>query len=353
MSYNHQDLQNEINQLQNTIRRITYTTNTIKSQINCDTIDSSQGNVSNLDDIEYLQMQINNLNQKLTTLLSIKNVSDTRYQQIVSELDNIYTLVGNNYTNNNNNSETNNTIVCCTQQLIFTDTSGEHTYVIDNSNTVMIFLTMVGGGGGGGIGYVDQFYYYSGGGGGAGSAVFKVPITVSLGTILKIKIGKGGDTCLNVNGEKSYVKIIYPSGETNIIEVDGGLNGQPIINTNSQINPTLNTDVTGGNGGSGTINALNGQNGDNGEIAVPSFPNPQSGDGGDSAFSQGGDGGSNLFSRGGIGARSTDTNRIGKHGKFGSGGGGSLPRIITNQILSSGEVLSGLGGDGLVIIELV
>lgn len=372
----------EISQLQTTIRRLTNATYSIKEQLNCDPSNNHQNldHSSTLDEIDYLQMQINNINQKLTSLLSLKNVSDVRYQQLVSEVDNIYVLLENNYsslfnydcdTHNNNTSQ--NTSTCCYKQLVFTDPSEEYCYMIDNSEITMIFVTMVGGGGGGGIGYVDQFYYYSGGGGGAGSVIFKAPITVNVGCVVKIKVGKGGDTCANTNGGESYVKVVCPNGESNTITVSGGINAGPSINPNNEFSlsdPNLSTSVDGGDGGSGETSALTGESGGSGEIAVPSFPNPEAGSGGDSAFSIGGsggsntstnttetvhcagNGGSNLFSRGGRGAKSTDTSRIGRDGKFGSGGGGSLPRIITNtNLLSNNEKLSGLGGDGLVIIE--
>ncbi|CAH6421090.1 Hypothetical protein KVN_LOCUS130 [uncultured virus] len=200
-------------------------------------------------------------------------------------------------------------------------------------NVKNIFLTMIGGGGAGGIGYVQNYYYYSGGGGGAGAYLIKKPIAVNGGEIVSLKVGKGGIATQN-EGEESYIIIILGNIQ-NKYSIEGGKNGNP---------STIFRDnfLNGGSGGiSGYSSIQDGESGYDGEVNLPSQPNANGGNGANSYFGKGGTGG--YFNEENI------ISLIGKDGSYGSGGGGSSPR--TNFDLNS--KLSGNGGDGFILIEMI
>jgi hypothetical protein len=337
--------------------------NNLNEKFNCgytntsmfDTIGTSNDAINNstnlresdilTENLEYIELQLNYLNQKFERILTLKDTSDNRYKQLVSELETIYTILDNNYCPTKQDISGSDN--CCTTRQVYTDIETEHHYIV-NKDISYIFLTMVGGGGCGGIGYVDNFYYYSGSGGGSGACIFKKPISVCIGTVIKITVGKGGNSLTNNNGTQSSVKIIYPNGKCEVSCVDGGFNGNPSI-MDFECNK-LNDNVKGGKGGQHhdcCLAFLDGCSGEDGEVALPSFATAQPGNGGSSAFANGGKGGSNILSEGGSGGIYTDL--VGKDGKFGSGGGGSCPRILKPEHFK--DKLSGNGGNGLVIIE--
>ena len=267
-----------------------------------------------------------------------QNCNNTRYEQFLSEIENIYDLINiNNECIENVNMEK---VSCCPFRKVYTDTTKIHKFIIDMEIDLM-FVTIIGGGGAGGIGYIKNMYYYSGGGGGASACFIKKPIEVKKGSILKIKVGKGGNINCCRDGEDSFVEILTCDNNKNIVCVEGGKNGKSSL--------CFDGKVDGGKGGKNSYNkCFDGKDGKNGSISIPSQFLCYGGMGGNSHFYLGGDGGGSYFSLGGNGGNGGNSaNIIGCDGKYGSGGGGSAPKCNIDK----NEKLSGDGGDGIVIIE--
>ena len=218
--------------------------------------------------------------------------------------------------------------------VLFTDTEQYHFYKI-KADINVIFVTMVAGGGAGGIGFIDNHYYYAGGGGGAGSCMIGVPLDVKKGAILKIRVGKGGNSASNIDGQNSTVEVLNGDEVETTLTAYGGKNGKP----NRESNGLFVKKLEGGKGGNTDLASFTkGNNGENGNISIPSQSPAVAGSGGSSAFSVGGKGG---------GFKGFEHNLIGSDGKFGSGGGGSCPRVV----IDTSKKVSGSGGDGMVKIE--
>lgn len=272
-----------------------------------------------------LQTQIDDIKSRLDSLNNSIGFSDTRYKQILADLDNTHLLLETGLSWDSPLGQIINSDIANIVCLNYINPTKVYRYTINRPINI-IYVTMIGGGGAGGIGHLDG-YYYSGGGGGAGACFFRKPFPIVKGCVLNITVGMGGDISKNEHGQPSYIEIIYPDGNNKTLSVEGGKNGKS--------DNTLNTDVSGGHGGkSEFVSIYDGNKGENGQQGLPSFASVYGGKGGSSMLSHGGKGG-------------TEDNLIGIDGIFGGGGGGSVPRILTNM---KGK-LSGNGGSGLIIIE--
>lgn len=318
---------------------------TDKNSLSSSTLSNNANNIVldtiyNLEDttynnIDFIQNQINKLNNTYVEIYNELKLENKRYEQIYNEINNIYTII-----------DCDNPSICCSNpedqlnicnKIVYTDTTNIKSYKIEE-NICMILVTMVAGGGAGGIGFIKDMFYYSGGGGGAGSCCIKKPIHVVIGTILNIKVGKGGNLNTNMNGEDSYIEFIHPSGKKTTLVTVGGNNGYSSL--------LMELNVDGGKGGKSDLcGVFDGCDGSNGTISIPSAFSAVGGNGGSSIFYKGGNGGGNYFNNGGLGG--DIINIIGQDGQFGSGGGGSAPK----SNIDITQKLSGNGGDGMVIIE--
>lgn len=282
-------------------------------------------------DSEFMQLQINALNQNCQSILKKMECKNNQYQQLISEIDDLRLLLGTH-----EDTMTTVTNKECHKCVIYREIDKIYQFKIDKDIN-LAFLTMVGGGGAGGIGFVKGMYYYSAGGGGAGACYIKKPIEVQKGAIINIKVGKGGCITNNTNGEDSYVEIIHINGKKEVIIANGGKNGFPSM--------ILDDAIKGGDGGESINHCLSGNSGNPGKISIPSRYVAMGGDGASSHFYKGGAGGGNYFAKGGNGGNESII--LGLDGSFGSGGGGSAPRMQLNME----EILSGNGGNGMVMIE--
>jgi hypothetical protein len=306
----------------------------------CDNLDEKLLEiVNNVDtqmnqNIDFIQQQLNMISTSYLEVIKELHIDNNRYSTLINEINNITEEINDFKMPLLNTGTEHDNCECC--KMIYTDTTQIHKYVIKN-DIKFIYLTMVGGGGAGGIGFIQNMYYYSGGGGGSGACVINKPICVEIGTIIKIKVGKGSDARFDLCGENTYVEILYPNLTKITVCASGGRNGRP-----SSIE---DPNVDGGCGGKSYLCMLKGCRGKDGTISLPSYTSANGGDGGSSIFYKGGDGGCSYFSDGGLGG--TVTNLLGENGKFGSGGGGSCPKSNIDRT----NRISGLGGDGVVIIE--
>jgi hypothetical protein len=291
-------------------------------------------NNSNLEEeIDFLQLQINEIHNKYKQICDKNSSQNVRYNQLLGEIDTMHFIMGC-LTDNVNTCSCSDTKSCCSK--IYKDTTIEHIFIPPKDISI-IFITLVGGGGAGGIGHTSGFEYLSGGGGGGGSTILKMPICMKPDIIFKIHIGKGGCSTTGMNGEDTVVEIVCDNEIIKLV-ANGGMNGFPSIN--------LGNDVSGGKGGINCENdVLSGQDGKPGSISNPSQFPPTGGNGGCSLFYKGGKGGGTFFNGGGNGGN--DINMIGENGSYGSGGGGSVPQINIDINVQ----LSGKGGDGYVIFE--
>ena len=360
---------------------IEYELDNLQNQICC--IEKDILSMPNCDNICFLQQQLDTINKNYMKLLDRQNGENARYKQIIGELDNLYLLLEANYDNieklsqavNNNANNANNCINC--NRLFYTCPNKIHKLVIDKDIN-LIFITIIGAGGAGGMGCVKDMYYYSGGGGGAGSCYIKKPVEVRNGTILNIKVGKGGTIKDNLDGEDSYVEVNNLYTDNAIVVAQGGKNGcLSYTNALCCMDGTCENIhiVCGGSGGKNNtcVTCFDGCDGDPGQISVPSQFAANGGNGGTSHFYNGGNGGGNYFNSGGIGGNYLNLNNnviitnpndpvypvnpvypinvddiiVGKDGKYGSGGGGSAPRLN----IDINAKLSGDGGNGFVMIE--
>jgi hypothetical protein len=281
---------------------------------------------------DLLQQQLNLYNCSYTELLNEIKQDNYKYSQLIHNIDNINDII--NSLQINNNIHTND---CKFGRKIYNDFTVKHTFIVKH-DIQFIYITMVAGGGAGGIGYYENMYYYSGGGGGSGACLIKKPINVIENTIINITVGKGSDVRYDFCGGDTIIELIYPCLKTEIIKVNGGQNSNTLETYKNKI-------IKGGKGGDGYNKCFSGNNGEDGIISVPSFVSANGGNGGGSVFCNGGTGGGNYVSLGGEGGNIH--NLIGSNGKFGSGGGGSCPRILIDK----NNQLSGNGGNGFVIIE--
>ena len=317
------------------------------------------------DELEYLQTQINCLHKKVNNLLKVEKVNDNRYKQVISELD---VIIGNveknderfsNMIDNPNNFERKSKYNDINKsesiakdietpsehqfgkaepnKLFFADTDKTHKFVIDK-DICIIFITAVAGGGAGGVGCIDGLKNISGGGGGSGASIIKKPVVVDIGATISITIGKGGSSNTCEHGQNTTIKIMTCKGQKEVICLDGGKNGHPYAVDDIKF-------TEGGNGGKSCIELMQGKKGDSGIISYPSQMCSNGGNGGGSHFYDGGKGASNVFDCGGKGG--TSFKGIGENGKFGSGGGGSSPKMR----IDLKKKLSGNGGSGFVLIE--
>lgn len=344
---------------------------------------------SDTNNVHFLQLQIDALTENYKKLLEKHHCENIRYKQIITELDNLYLIFEDHDDKVEKISDCikNGISTANYGRMVYTDTSKIHNLIID-ADIEMLFLTIVAGGGAGGIGFVKDMYYFSGGGGGAGACYIKKPIKASKNTLLKIKVGKGGylKGChKSEHGEDSFVEIFHPqlsctsctsctssdsysntihccdchNQRCELILTKGGKNAHP---NNNQVSCYLNNnndidmccvEISGGKGGVNDFKCFDGDDGGDGCVSVPSQFAASGGNGGCSCIYEGGCGGGNYFNNGGAGGNylsSSDRSGcmiIGSDGKFGSGGGGSAPKIN----IDFKKKLSGYGGDGIVIIE--
>jgi len=330
-------------------------TNTSCDQVINNTSESSINSTNIITNIVNINDSISSNNDYLLSqiILLKENINSLTNELTKLKIHNHYL---NDYINNIMDNHIDNTGLCgCKNRLtssnsvLYTETNVIHEFIVPESVCIM-FVTMVGGGGAGGIGCYDDQYYYSGGGGGAGACYIKKPIFVTPCTKIYIKVGMGGNINNDCCGQDTYIEYTY-CNETIKLVVCGGKNGNCDI---SIINKKLNgisISVNGGSGGQGIQIILNGNNGEPGQVSPPSNPymsltfNIAAGRGGNSIMNIGGKGGSNYFSSGGLGGN--NVNFIGQDGQFGSGGGGSAPRMNIDCSMK----LSGNGGNGLVILE--
>ena len=303
----------------------------------CDKLDELQCTIEYLDNVkadkeetDYLKAQLSSIGNQYDALLGQQKINDTRYNQILTELNNLYDLVTINQENITNITNIINNEYDLTKVIVYEQVNITNTLKIDVDSYV--FITMVGGGGAGGIGYINNIYYYGGGGGGSGSFIVNKPIQVVAGTIIYTTVGEGGDISVPRNGGSSTVIILDPSGNTETIIVCGGKNGHP--------SDPSDTSVLGGAGGScdGCI-ITKGIDGDPGTISVPSQISAIGGKGGCSNFDSGGAGGGTY-------SIENSVILIGEDGRLGSGGGGSAPRMLIEG------KLSGYGGNGIIILNI-
>ena len=290
---------------------------------------------------DFIQNQINILNKSYAEIINELKQGSNNYLTVINEITNINDTIDELKLNIYNccNPKTDTCCKCENGKIVYTDITKTHIFVIDFDITC-IFITMVGGGGAGGVGCVKGMYYYSGGGGGSGGALIRRPIQVTKGTIINITVGKGSDIRFDNFGGNTTVELVYPNGDKETIVVYGGENGKPVCDDTE--NPP---NVTGGKGGEGISCNLKGCDGDDGTISLPSYISANGGNGGSSIFFKGGNGGSSYFTIGGKGG--DIDNLLGSNGYLGSGGGGSCPKSIIDITTR----ISGLGGDGIVIIE--
>lgn len=299
-----------------------------KCKIKCDNKCKNE-KIDKCDD--FLQQQINYLNCKIEKLTKKSEEDKIKYNSTINQINNMYDLIDNgvNLLNINNGD-------CCKCGTEFYETGKTHQYIAKCDG--IIYITAVGGGGSGGIGKVSEngTTYYSGGGGGSGACIIKRPYSVVAGAIISVTIGHGGDAKMDKHGQDTVITITS-GGKTETIIVCGGSNGNPnCVNGDDCVN--------GGIGGKSDVPLFSGSNGQDGLISIPSMPSVIGGNGGGSIFYSGGQGGSNYFGNGGNGGNSS--NLSGSDGRFGSGGGGSIP--IFNP---DANKLCGCGGSGLCIID--
>lgn len=336
---------------------------------------------TNADD---LQKQMNKLTAKYKKLKADRIDQDIRYNQILTELNNLYFM-----------ADTFNLALNKKRRICYYNPHIKDIIYKFPDDVETVFITMVGGGGAGGIGFINEMYYYSGGGGGAGASIVYQVIQICPGTKAKINVGRGGcnngeyycqyDNCSNrcfsssfstssssstksyncdcpSNGQASTVQIICPGqsicpGQRINIVAEGGKHGHPNINL---FNYEL--DVSGGAGGVNLLcTSLSGGNGQDGVITYPSQLQTSGGDGGNSYFNQGGTGGGcedecdscYVDSSSSTSSNSQYYNITGCDGFYGSGGGGSipLPKATLEKKINNEEKLCGNGGDGFIIIE--
>ena len=138
---------------------------------------------------------------------------------------------------------------------------------------------------------------------------------------------------ISADGGNTTIDICYPSGKIISFILQGGKAGNPLLshvkNIKNEEHKFDSLVAIGGLGGHHRHEFLSGMNGEDGEGDAP-------GNGGASIFDDGGSGGN-------------ENCPSGKNGKYGSGGGGSVPREIDN--MRDTDKLSGAGGNGVVIIE--
>lgn len=306
--------------------------------------------------VPYKDLQIECMKEQCSSLISENNMNIERYKQLLKEIDNMYILLENVSTLKCECSG-GSPIDCpgesstgtCSNTKIFKYKAQVQIFSFP-LNVTFAYISAVGGGGAGGVGFIKDMYYYSGGGGGAGSCIIKKPIKIVPNTIVKVIIGKGGvaskDEQDKQKGGDTIIEFIYPNGSTKIFILKGGWNGHPYF---SEVGKTLSNSIAvkPGEGGKDDcgLTFLSGSDGCPGTITIPSQIAACGGKGGSSLMGGGGKGGGNYFSSGGSGGKNSSDNLYGENGEFGSGGGGSVPRFIHDSILS------GNGGDGIVIIE--
>lgn len=243
-------------------------------------------------------------------------------------------------------------------KLTISNTNAIYTIVNDLDINCMLYITMTSGGGAGGIGKIMGNLFISGSGGGGGSSILNKPLHIAPNQYLCIKLGKGGSAKNNQNGENSYLKL---NDENNDIlyelVMEGGKNGNPSICDIDSLHINYEQDINGGLGGNNNLscgsgskinNYLSGQNGCSGQIGIPSQLVAIGGTGGSSHLEKGGNGGGSFLCSGGYGGNSGNTpNIIGQNGRYGSGGGGSVP--LSNHNI---DKLSGDGGNSIAFIQI-
>lgn len=207
-------------------------------------------------------------------------------------------------------------LISKTNKTIFaTETNDYHVPL----GTKQFYISMVAGGGAGGLGDIKGDLFHSGGGGGAGGCYSRIPVKIENKSPIKLHctIGKGG-TRDHHDGTDTVVQIYVNNILYTTLNVIGGKGGGG------------GTSNDGGEGGPG-LNIFNG-NGEKGTVNLSRH------------VPKGGKGGSSIFYNGGKGMTYNIQNKEECNGKWGSGGGGSIP-LIENQTNN--------GGDGIVTIEYV
>lgn len=185
--------------------------------------------------------------------------------------------------------------------------------------TTEINISLVGGGGAGGYGISKNNLFYSGGGGGSGYGYVRVPVAVKETDNIKISciVGKGGNRS-NPDGGTTIVNIFNHSTQIGNITVGGGKRGGNGETNHGGMGAEGHLIYRATNGSKGTVILANG---------IP----------------YGGDGGISTFFPGGRGMTYHIQDKNICNGRWGSGGGGSIPGIETHNIFT--------GGDGFVLVE--
>lgn len=292
-------------------------------------IDNIDQQISNSND--FIQNQVNLLNTSYIEIINELKVENNRYQVVINEINNI---------NDTLDEFKQDVIDCCKPsscthesccgKIVYTDVTKIHIFVVE-IDIKFLFISGLGGGGMSGQNCIKNMYYIHGGGGGASSAIIKRVVPVTIGTIIKITIGKGGNVNFEPNGGDTIIEITRPDKTTEIIVIKGGKHGNPL---------DCNINVSGGKGGESEQCILNGCDGEDGSISLPSYICSTPSMGGNSLFYKPSRGGTSLLFPGGSFGEA----------KYGCGGSAMTPKYTLNnsQKLSGNE---GNGGNGLVIIE--
>ena len=269
---------------------------------------------------------------KLSMDAQIKKYIDAFTTNMATTISNVEATRG--LVNNNSDyingikDEIKNYVELFTQSIVSIQTNNKTVFIDEDKEEVVpsgvkqLFISMVAGGGAGGVGDSIDGLYYSGGGGGAGGGHLKVPVKIDGDNVVKLvcKIGKGG-SYNSVNGTDTVVDIYVNDSLFTTLSTTGGKGGG---------NGTSNS---GGKGGDGYNNTYNGGVGGKGTVNLSSH------------VPCGGEGGSSLFYTGGRGWTYLIQDKTRCNGKWGSGGGGLIPGVSSDQVP--------VGGEGFVLVEYV
>lgn len=285
-------------------------------------IESIDNQISNNND--FIQNQVNLLNNSYIEIINELKTENNRYQVVINEINNINETLDEFKINNVNCCKPSNcNHNCCCGKIVYTDVTKIHIFVVE-IDIQFVYITGVGGGGSSGISCISGMYYISASGGNSSEGIIRRPYKVTIGTIIKISLGKGGDINDNPNGTDTIIEITRPDKTKETIIIKGGKHGNP-LNCEFDVSPSIPEDSD-----NCFFPSCLGQPGN---ISLPSYICAVNAIGGASLlFSPGKGGNSLLYSK----------SNIELDGKYGSGGSANLPS--TNRI-------AGKGGDSLVIIE--
>lgn len=211
-------------------------------------------------------------------------------------------------------------------------TPGSGTFVFD-TNMVQVYVECIGGGGSGSTQSTPLTgNFYGSAPGGAGAYCAKLYTAAQVGSSQSYNIGAGGIAVTMVTNSDGL-----PGGDTTFMGMTagGGFPGE-----NSLSNPTGSKTNNGGLGGLATGGDIN-KEGGAGQLEFYTIP------GGTSTLIYHGYAGSSFYGEGPycIASNIPSPAPIGTAGSNGSGGGG-----ISLESVAATHIISGNGGDGLIII---